>query len=98
MVRNGLRTVTVIVGALITIGCLAPASASPIASQAMATTTGSPPDLVSFWGIPFPFGYRYRLGQCYIYKQVETPSGVRWERVWICTEKGGQGYGEGGRF
>jgi hypothetical protein len=96
MVRNSLRTV--IVGALITIGCLAPASAAPIAPSAVTTQIGAHAYFVSFWGIPFPFGYRYLPGQCYKYEQEETPEGLVWRRVWICTEPGGRGYGGGGRF
>ena len=96
MVRNGLRTI--IVGALITIGYLAPASAAPIVPSAMTALIGSHADFASFHGLPFPFGYAYRHGQCYIYEQVETPRGLRWRRIWICTESGGLGYGEGGRF
>jgi hypothetical protein len=96
MVSNGLRTVVVF--ALIVIGCLAPVNAAPIVPSTMATIVGLRADLVTFWGLPFPYGYAYRPGQCYIYQQVETPRGIRWRRVWICTEKGGLGYGEGGRF
>jgi hypothetical protein len=96
MVCNGVRTV--IVGALITIGCLAPAGAAPIAPSEMTARIGAHTHSVSFWGLPFPFGYAYRPEQCYKYEQEETPSGLRWRRVWICTEPGGRGYGEGGRF
>ena len=96
MVRNGLRTV--IVGAMITIGCLATARAAPIAPSAMTALIGSPAEFVSFWGNPFPFGYAYQRGQCYMHVQEETPKGLAWRRVWICTEPGGRGYGEGGRF
>ena len=96
MVRNSLWTV--IFGALITIGYLAPASAAPIAASAKTAQIGAHTDFVSFWGIPFPFGYRYLPGQCYKYEQEETPQGLVWRRVWICTEPGGRGYGQGGRF
>jgi hypothetical protein len=96
MVRNSLRTV--IVGAMIAFGCFAPASAAPIAPLAMTALIGSRADFVSFWGRPFPYGYAYGPGQCYTYVQEETPQGLVWRRVWICVEKGGLGYGEGGRF
>jgi hypothetical protein len=96
MVRNGLRMA--IVGALIAIGSLATARAAPIAPSAMTAAIGSPADFVSFWALPFPFGYAYRPGQCSMYVQEESPRGLVWRRVWICTEPGGRGYGEGGRF
>jgi len=96
MVRNGLRIA--IVGALISIGCLTTARAAPIAPSAMTALIGSPAHFVSFWGKPFPFGYRYRPGQCYMHVQEESPQGPVWRRVWVCTEPGGRGYGPGGRF
>jgi hypothetical protein len=96
MVGNAVRTV--IVCASITIGLCVQACAAPAVPHAMPAQVGVSADLISFWGIPFPFGYAYRPGQCYKYVQEETPEGLTWRRVWICTEHGGQGYGEGGRF
>jgi hypothetical protein len=93
MVHNSFRAV--IVGALMTIGCLATARAAPIAPTALI---GPPAKFISFYGLPFPFGYAYFPGQCYKYVQVETPKGYAWQRVWICTEPGGRGYGDGARF
>jgi hypothetical protein len=96
MDRMSLRTV--IAGALIMVGCLSPASAAPIAASKTTGLIGSHTNLASFWGLPFPYGYAYRPGQCYIYVQEETRRGLRRRRVWVCTERGGLGYGEGGRF
>ena len=96
MVHKNLRGV--IVGALMTIGCLGVAYAAPIAPAAMLS---SPPiKLVSYWGRPYPYGYIEYRGQCYTYVKVDTPTGPAWQRVWICTETGGRGYGHGygGRF
>jgi hypothetical protein len=96
MAGNALRTVLICTS--VAIGWCAQACAAPIAPHAMIAQAVMPAHSVSFWGIPFPFGYAYRPGQCYMYVQEETPSGVVWKRVWICVEKGGVGYGEGGRF
>ncbi len=96
MGRNGVRAV--ILGAMIAIGSVATASAAPIAPSAMTALIVPPTQSVSFWGWPFPFGYRYLPGQCYTRVHAETPRGRTWRRVWICTEPGGRGYGEGGRF
>jgi hypothetical protein len=89
MVHRGLGAV--IVGALMTVGCLASAYAAPIAPPAMMALS-APVESVSFWGQPFPSGYTYFPGQCYRYVQVETPNGYAWRRVWICTETRGRGY------
>jgi hypothetical protein len=96
MVRNGVRAV--ILGAMMTVGCLATAGAAPIAPSAMTALITPAAESVSFWGWPFPFGYRYMPGQCYMRAHVETPRGLVWRRVFICTEPGGRGYGDGGRF
>jgi hypothetical protein len=98
MVYKSLRAV--IVGALMTVGCLATAYAAPIAPAATIAPP-APVKLVSFWGWPFPHGYTYLRGQCYMPVQVDTPNGPVWRRVWICTEAGsrsGFGYGYVGRF
>jgi hypothetical protein len=96
MAGNGLRTS--IFGALIMIGFLAPVGAAPIAPTGISALLGSHIEPVSFWGLPFPYGYTYRPGQCYKYIEIETPRGLRWQRIWICTERRAVGYGEGGRF
>ncbi len=96
MTRNGLWAV--VVGALIMSGCLATARAAPITPTPMTALIGPPVKFVSFWGKPFPFGYAYFPGQCYLHVRVETRKGWVWRRVWICTELGGRGYGEGGRY
>jgi hypothetical protein len=38
----------------------------------------------SFWGEPFPFGYRYRPGQCIRFVAVETRNGLRWRKLVVC--------------
>jgi len=38
---------------------------------------------VSFWGEPFPYGYR-GWGPCIRYVPVETPYGIKWRRVRVC--------------
>lgn len=83
MVRNNVWTG--IVGALITVGCLATARAAPVAPIVVAAPLSSPADLASFfWGRPYPYGYAYLPGQCYTQVEEDTPKGPVWRRVWIC--------------
>jgi hypothetical protein len=96
MIRSGL--VTAVVGAVMAVGCLGSATASPAAPSVLALSVQSPVELASFWARPYPFGYRYTPGQCYIHVQEDTPRGPVWKRIWVCTEPGGRGYGEGGHF
>jgi hypothetical protein len=95
MVSKQVRSV--VLGAFIAGGSLATAYGAPMTPSAMMQPT-SPPDLVSFWGLPFPFGFTYQPGQCYIWQTVETPRGPVVRRVWVCTERAGRGYDDGGRF
>jgi hypothetical protein len=40
---------------------------------------------VTFWGRPFPYGYRWSLVRaCTRYETVETPHGPRLHRIWVC--------------
>ena len=98
MVHKSLRAV--IVGVLMTIGCLGAVYAAPIAPTAMTALSSPAVKLVSFWGRAYPWGYAYYPGQCYTYVPVETPTGQIWRRVWICTDTPGPWYGRGygGRF
>jgi hypothetical protein len=82
MLHTSLRAV--IVGALMTVGCLGAAHAAPIAPAAMTTLSHPSVKSVSFWGRPFPWGYRYFPGQCYAQVSEETSTGYVWRRVWIC--------------
>ena len=86
------------IGTVVALGGLGSASAAPMAPAAITAFAGSPVEQVSFWARPFPFGYSYMPGQCYKYVPEDTPKGTIWKRVWICTEPGGRGYGEGGHF
>jgi hypothetical protein len=96
MLHKSLRVV--IVGALMTVGCLGSAYAAPIAPAAITTLSSPSVKLASFWGRPFPWGYRFYRGQCYSY--VPSESGYGWRRVWVCTERRRLefGHGYGGRF
>lgn len=99
MLRKGSWTVLV---AAITTSAITPylstAQAAPIAPAAIAKQITTPVELASFWGWSFPVGYRYYPEQCYARVAVETPKGVVWKRVWICTEPGGRGLAPGGQF
>lgn len=88
MARDGLQTA--IMGTLMAVGCVATVHAAPIAPAAMTAPIGPPVEFVSFWGYPFPVGYAYLRGQCYMYVEEQTPQGIIRRRVWICTEPGGK--------
>jgi hypothetical protein len=97
MVRRGAGIL--ILGVLtMMIGALTPGRAAPVVPSALKIPAGASADLVSFWGRPFPYGYAYRRGQCYLYVWEETPRGLLRRRVWLCTEPLGRPYGLGGRF
>lgn len=62
------------------------ALAGPISSPASATLA-SQVQRVTFWGQPYPYGYAVRppgKRACYVWRQVDTPEGWRYERVQIC--------------
>ena len=41
---------------------------------------------VTFWGYPFPYGYTWsRRRPCTRYVLIETPRGVRYQRMWVCS-------------
>jgi hypothetical protein len=61
-----------------------PASAAPISPVNVVKDIGTQVDPASFWGLPFPYGYAYRSGSCVRYVRVQTASGPRWRRVWVC--------------
>jgi hypothetical protein len=97
MLRRGAG---IILGATLTatIGAVSPAHAAPVAPAALKAPPDASVDRVSFWGKPFPYGYAYRRGQCYLYVWEETPRGILRRRVWICTEPLPRPYALGGRF
>jgi hypothetical protein len=40
---------------------------------------------VTFWGQPFPYGYRWSLARaCMRYETIETSRGRVTQRVWVC--------------
>jgi hypothetical protein len=59
-------------------------AAGPGAGLAAIAGPGSVIELASFWGRPFPYGYRWRPSGCLRPVRVETPYGWHWERVWVC--------------
>jgi hypothetical protein len=65
---------------------LAPAAtaAGPGNGLAALASPGSGIERVSFWGRPYPYGYRYRPSGCVRHVRVDTAWGPRWERVWVC--------------
>lgn len=98
MIQNSLSAG--IVGALMTVGSLGVANATPVAPLATAALSSPYVKQVSFWGQPFPSGYALYRGQCYSYVAVESPAGYVWKRVYICNDHNGRtfGHGYGGRF
>ncbi len=81
MVNRVLVIGAVVASALLALGN---AQAAPIAPIGQALAFGSDVSGASFWGEPFPFGYRYKRRQCVRYIPVETPYGVRWQRIVVC--------------
>jgi len=46
--------------------------------------TTSIAEQVSFWGLPYPYGYSYRGHRCLRHVRLQTRHGWRWRRVWVC--------------
>jgi hypothetical protein len=55
----------------------------PAASEARPLGTV---DWMPFFGLPYPFGYRYQPPrmECYDVQEVETPDGPMIQQVWLC--------------
>jgi hypothetical protein len=85
MSRRG-RFVALAVGAFVISAIFArgDAQAAPFARIGQASDLGFDVVQASFWGEPFPFGYRYKRGQCIRYVPVETPYGLQWRRIIVC--------------
>lgn len=79
-----IRAIAIALG--LVVGCAGLAHALPmsnIAGQKSAVQK------VTFWGHPFPYGYAWsRVRACTRYVPVETPSGVRYQRTWVCNTAG----------
>jgi hypothetical protein len=59
----------------------------PIAASAVGH--GAATKKVTFWGYPFPYRYSWgRARTCTRYVLVETPRGVRYQRIWVCSPGG----------
>jgi hypothetical protein len=80
------RVSALAVGALVISAIFArgDAQAAPFARIGQVSDLGFDVSRASFWGEPFPFGYRYRPGQCIRYVPVETRNGLRWRKIVIC--------------
>lgn len=64
-------------------------AAFPVAPMQAASTTAV--TKVTFWGEPFPYGYRWRVARgCTRYETVETSRGPVMERVWVCGHRRGR--------
>jgi len=65
------------------------AGAAPFAKLKWALEVGVPGSdtsvlPASFWGEPYPYGYRYQRRQCVRHVLVETPAGPRWQTFYVC--------------
>jgi hypothetical protein len=60
-------------------------AALPVASLGAAPTVAV--TKVTFWGKPFPYGYRWARS-CSRYEMVETSRGPVMQRVWTCGRGG----------
>jgi ABC-type glycerol-3-phosphate transport system substrate-binding protein len=78
------RLVLAAITALTVAAAAGPSSAMPAASL-QALRADSSVQQVTFWGRPFPYGYRWSLVRaCTRYETVETPRGPRLHRIWVC--------------
>jgi hypothetical protein len=62
----------------------APADAVPFDRFSQFLEAHSLVTLASFWGEPFPHGYRYQRRQCIRHLLIETPNGPRWSKIFVC--------------
>jgi hypothetical protein len=63
--------------------------AFPVAPMQVGPTTAV--TKVTFWGEPFPYGYRWRVARgCTRYETVETSRGPVMQRVWVCGPRRGR--------
>ena len=63
-----------------------PSPAGPVPADPLAVVANlrSPVENVTFWGLPFPYGYAAPRESCFRHAWVETPEGWRWRRVYVC--------------
>jgi hypothetical protein len=73
-----------VVSALSALFAPAYAGAVPFARFNQSPEAHSSVTPASFWGEPFPFGYRYQRRQCIRHLLIETPNGPRWTRIFVC--------------
>ncbi len=58
--------------------------AGPTVGPAAISGAISSVESVSFWGRPYPYGYRWRPWACFRPRWVDRPWGGHWEHVRIC--------------
>ncbi len=85
MLRNAIFALTAAAGLGVALVSSASAAGLGAGLGALAAAAGEASARpVSFWGEPYPYGYRPRHSRCYQPARVETPYGWRWELVWVC--------------
>ena len=76
--------------ALVVVGTMSAASATvataagPSAGLAGLAMPASSVEPASFWGMPYPYGYRWRPAACFRHVWVDAPWGGHWEHVRVC--------------
>lgn len=67
------------------VGLTPAAAAGPGNALALAAklSAGSLVEPASYWGEPYPYGYRWRYG-CLRRVAERTPWGREWHLVWVC--------------
>lgn len=60
------------------------AGAAPISPVSLAGMSASEIDQVSFWGLPYPYGYRYRPGRGFRHVYGVRRHAARCQKVMVC--------------
>ena len=85
MVRRNFKIVVVAAAFALGACLVSPAVAAPVQPIDIAKGVAPEIDQVSFWGLPYPYGYAWRSNPCVRHVRVHSRGGyVRWRRVWVC--------------
>ena len=72
------------ISALLVTSIASSSNAAPISPVDIARGATADVEHASFWGLPFPYGYRYRHGRGLRHVYVARRYGMRCQRVLVC--------------